>query len=117
MSGDNFLSDDCYRGIVEVARVSVRDLSRNTAEVLDRVAEGETIEITRNGIPIAVLSPPDPTEVVTEGLIKAGILSSDWRAEQAELKSWILANQPLPAEPGKQSLSETLIEMREEEAR
>lgn len=102
---------------MEAVRITARELARNTSEVLDRVAAGETIEVTRNGMPIAVMSPPDPTKVMTQGLIKAGVLSSDWRAEQDEFKRWMAENPPLPAEPGKPTLSETLIQLREEETR
>jgi prevent-host-death family protein len=37
--------------------VSVRDLRNHGGEVLDRVAKGETITITRNGKPVAELRP------------------------------------------------------------
>ncbi len=103
--------------VVETTRVTVDELLRDPAAVLDRVAAGEKIEVVENGVPVAVVSPPDLTEAMTEGLVRAGILDSDWRGEQAELKRWILTNPPLPAQPHKQSLSETLIEMREEETR
>lgn len=102
---------------MDATRVTARDLSRNTSEILDRVAAGERIEVTRNGVPIAVLTPPDPVEVMTQGLIKAGVLSVDWRAEQAELRQWLKENPPLPAEPGEPPLSEVLVDMREEETR
>jgi len=114
------LSDDCYRDMVDVmeaTRISARELSRNTSEVLDRVAAGEKIEVTRNGVAIAIITPPDPVEVMTQGLIKAGVLSSDWRSEQAELKRWLTENPPLPSEPGERPLSEVLIEQRDEETR
>jgi prevent-host-death family protein len=102
---------------MEIARVTADELLRNPAEVLERVAAGEKVEVVEDGMPIAVISPPDLTEAMTEGLIRAGILDSDWRDKQAELKRWLVANPPLPAQPHKQSLSEALIEMREEETR
>lgn len=102
---------------MEIARVTEDELLRNPAGVLGRVAAGEKIEVTRDGLPIAVISPPDLTGAMIEGLIKAGILEPDWQAEQAGIRQWILENPPLPAEPHKRSLSETLIEMREEETR
>lgn len=96
-------------------QITVRELSRHTAHVLERVDAGETIEVTRNGEPVAVLSPPDVEEATVRGLIKAGILPPDWREQQAELRQYLLDNPPLPAEPGQRPLSEVLIEMREEE--
>jgi prevent-host-death family protein len=97
---------------MEATRISARELSRNTAEVLDRVAAGETIEVTRNGVAIAVLTPPDPTEVLAQGLIKAGILEPDWRKRQTEA---LRALRPLPADG--RSGSDALIGLREEETR
>jgi prevent-host-death family protein len=99
----------------QIAQVTVRELSRNTSEVLDRVRGGETIEVTRNGEPVAVLSPPDIEEITIRGLIKEGILPPDWRKQQAELRQYIRHNLPLPAEPGQRPASEVLIEMRNEE--
>ena len=96
-------------------RVTVRELSRHTAKVLARVGAGETIEITRNGEPVAMLSPPDIEEITIRGLIKVGILPPDWREQQAKLRQYLKDNPPLPAEPGQRPLSEILIEMREEE--
>lgn len=99
----------------EVPQVTVRELSRHTAEVLERVREGETIEVTRNGEPVAVLSPPDIEEVTIRGLIKAGILPPDWREQQAELRQWLRDYEPPPTPPDQKPLSEALIEMRNEE--
>jgi prevent-host-death family protein len=96
-------------------QITVRELSRHTAQVLERVDAGETIEVTRNGEPVAVLSPPDVEEATVRGLIKAGILPADWRERQAALRQHLLDNPPPPAEPGQRPLSEILIEMREEE--
>jgi prevent-host-death family protein len=100
--------------MVEINQITVRELARNTANVLERVGAGETIEVTRNGELVAVLSPPDIEEATIRGLIKVGILPPDWRERQAELRRYIRDNPPLPAEPGERPLSETLIEMRED---
>lgn len=98
----------------EVQQITVRELVRNTSKVLARVGGGETLEVTRNGEPVAVLSPPDIEEITIRGLIKAGILPPDWREQQAELKQWLRENPPLPAEPGQRPLSEIVSEMRED---
>lgn len=85
--------------------------------MLERVAAGENVEVVEDGVPIAVISPPDFAEAMIGGMVKAGILPSDWQEKQAELKRWLLTDPPLAAQPHEQSLSETLIEMREEETR
>jgi prevent-host-death family protein len=40
-----------------MARMTATEVSRNFSAVLSRVADGEEVEITRNGAPIAVLRP------------------------------------------------------------
>lgn len=101
--------------MVEVERISVRELARNTAQVLARVGAGERFEITRNGEPVAVLSPPDIEDSTIRGLIKADILPPDFRERQAKLRRFLRDHEPAPTPPGQRPLSETLIEMRDEE--
>lgn len=43
-----------------MARLSATDVGRNLSDVLNRVAAGEEIEVTRAGAPVAVISPPRP---------------------------------------------------------
>ncbi len=99
----------------EVEQITVRELARNTAQVLERVGAGERIEVTRNGEPVAVLSPVDVEESTIRGLIKAGILPADFRERQAKLREFLRDHKPAPAKPGQRPLSEVLLEMRDEE--
>ena len=41
-----------------MTRLSATEVARRFSDVLNRVAAGEEIEVTRNGAPIAVLVPP-----------------------------------------------------------
>lgn len=41
-----------------MVRMTATDASRNFSDVLNRVASGERIEVTRNGAPVAVVAPP-----------------------------------------------------------
>ena len=41
-----------------MARLSATDVARRFSEVLNRVAAGEEIEVTRAGAPVAVIAPP-----------------------------------------------------------
>lgn len=43
-----------------MTRITATEAARNFSEVLNRVARGEEIEITRNGAAVAVLGPPRP---------------------------------------------------------
>jgi prevent-host-death family protein len=51
-----------------VRQVPIRELNQHTAEVLARVEMGERLEITRNGVRVAILEPaqPDPLGVLIE---------------------------------------------------
>jgi prevent-host-death family protein len=44
--------------VVGVTRMTATDAARSFSEVLNRVADGEEIEITRSGASVAVISPP-----------------------------------------------------------
>ena len=87
---------------------------RNPAEVLERVAAGEKIEVVEDGVLVALLSPPDITEVMTAGMIKAGILESDWREQQEQTLQHLRTRRRLRAPEGLNG-SETIVEMRDEE--
>ena len=41
-----------------MGRLSATEVARRFSEVLNRVAEGEEIEVTRSGAPVAVIAPP-----------------------------------------------------------
>ena len=98
---------------VQTSYVTVRELVRNTTEVLARVAAGERIEITRNGEPVAVMTPPDHAEVMMKGLVKAGYFASDWQERQTRLLSRLRDRTSQPATDRR--ASDALIEMRDEE--
>ncbi|WNV92037.1 type II toxin-antitoxin system prevent-host-death family antitoxin [Umezawaea sp. Da 62-37] len=97
---------------MEIARITAHDLVNNTAEVLARVEAGEAIEVTRDGVPVALLT-QSPATAMTEGLIRAGLLESDWR-ERQRLTLRRLRGKVRPSAPGGALASETIIEMREE---
>jgi prevent-host-death family protein len=42
--------------------VGAFDAKTHLNELLQRASKGETIQITRRGIPVAKLSPPDPSQ-------------------------------------------------------
>ena len=54
--------------------VTIRDLRNHGGEVIDRVLAGETVVITRSGVPVAELVPLPP-----EGFDAATLLAR-WRA-------------------------------------
>lgn len=84
---------------------------RDPTETLKRVVDGEEI---RDEDPITATGLPGLPEAALEALVKGEVLDPDGQDRQAA-KQWILTNPPLPVEPHKKSLSEVLIEMRDEE--
>lgn len=87
-------------------KISIRELRQNASQWLRRVRAGESFEVTDRGRPVAMLGPfpEDPWErLIREGKIIPG------KGNLADLPP------PLPAEPGKPTLSEMLQEMRDEE--
>ena len=49
--------------------VTVRELRTDSAKVWDKIAAGEEIVLTRNGMPFAIIAPTLPSEV--EGKLRA----------------------------------------------
>ena len=56
----------CYMNTgIETARVGVRELRQNLSVYLERIALGETLEVTDRGQPVAILAPlPKPASVL-----------------------------------------------------
>lgn len=93
-------------------KVGIRELKNRTSALMRRVAEGETVEVTDRGRPVARLVPvrSSPWEqLVAEG--RATPARRDLLAIMDEL------GLPMPAQPGQRSLSAILAEMRDEETR
>jgi prevent-host-death family protein len=88
----------------------VRELARHTAEVIDRAASGERIEITRNGRLVAVLTSPAVEQVVYSELVSAGRLTPG----RGGLAGWTPRG---GRRPGGRPLPEVLPEMPPEEGR
>jgi prevent-host-death family protein len=86
-------------------KVGIRELKQNASSVIRRVVNGESIEVTDRGRPVARIVPvqsTDPYErLVADGEISVG--NGRW----AELD-------PLPPLPGR-SLSDALTELRADE--
>ena len=99
--------------MTDMRQVTIRELARNTAEVLERVAAGEEIEITKNGRPVALLRAPDPQDVKFRELVRAGIIPADLAKKQEQALARLRASRA-PAKPGQPSGSDIIAEMREE---
>ncbi|MFB7127409.1 type II toxin-antitoxin system Phd/YefM family antitoxin [Kitasatospora sp. NPDC056273] len=93
------------------ARVPIRQLQQHASELIDRVAAGERVEITRNGRLIAVLAPPDPEQRVLEDLVRDGTITPENAATARGLAEWTLPE----SGAGLASAADALHAMREEE--
>jgi antitoxin (DNA-binding transcriptional repressor) of toxin-antitoxin stability system len=67
-----------------MAAVSIREFSYNPSAMFARVEHGETIEVTRHGKVIALLTPPSRNKSRVEELIELGLIypserkAGDW---------------------------------------
>jgi prevent-host-death family protein len=87
-------------------RIGVRELRQNASEWLRRVQRGESFEVTARGRAIAWLVPARDEDILAQ-------LEADGTLSRGE--GDLLAIEPLPNEPGKQTLSEILGELRADE--
>jgi prevent-host-death family protein len=100
----------CYMSERErPGRVGVRELRQNLSVYLRRVKDGETLEVTERGQPVARLSPaPPPQMSILDRLIAEGRATPAIRSHKGL--------PPPPKIPGR-PLSEILQEMRDEDDR
>lgn len=70
--------------MIRLAAVSIREFSYNPSAMFARVEHGETIEVTRHGKVIALLTPPSKHKSRIEELIELGLIypaerkAGDW---------------------------------------
>jgi prevent-host-death family protein len=89
-------------------RIGIRELRQNASVYLDRVKDGESIEITERGVPIAVISPVG-TLSKFDRLVAAGVITPA-RGNLAR----VLRDNPPSGPPG---ISAVLQQMRDEDDR
>lgn len=94
------------------ARVGVRELRQNLSVYLDRVKAGETLEVTEHGQPVAQLGPRQAAPVsIIDRLIAEG------RVTPATFDHRKIPPPPSIPDPSGRTLTEILLEMREEDER
>jgi prevent-host-death family protein len=91
--------------------VTVSELNRQTARVLERVKAGESVEITEYGRPVARITPAGPTT----GAPLLDRLIAQGRAVPASNHGPIPPTPPRDETEENVSLSATLAQMRDEE--
>jgi prevent-host-death family protein len=94
------------------ARVGVRELRQNLSVYLDRVKKGETLDVTEHGQPIAQLGPrPAKPISIIDQMIAEG------RITPATFDHRKIPPPPPNPDPSGRTLTEILLEMRDEEYR
>jgi prevent-host-death family protein len=93
-------------------QVGVRELRQNLSVYLDRVKEGERLEVTEHGRPVALLVPLPDDDDQLERMIAEGRAIPATRDLAESLCELTL---PCPRLPGAKPLSQILQEMRDEE--
>jgi antitoxin (DNA-binding transcriptional repressor) of toxin-antitoxin stability system len=51
----------CHINVTHMRTTTIRELKHDTTTVLGWVADGETVEVRRRNLPVALLSPPRST--------------------------------------------------------
>jgi len=92
-------------------RVGVRELRQNLSVYLERVKEGERLEVTEHGRPVALLVPLPAEDRPLARMIAEGRV----RPATRELEDVLASHPPRPRLPGERSLVDVLREMRDEE--
>jgi prevent-host-death family protein len=90
------------------ARVGIRELRQNLSIYVERVKDGETLEVTEHGRPVAQLRPLPSSTSIYDRLVAEGKITPA-RGSIRDLPP------PLKLPPGTKTLTETLLEMRDEE--
>ena len=93
--------------------IGVRELRQNASRYLERVKQGESIEVTERGVPIAVLGPvPTVKKTRIEELIEQGILIPG----EGNLAEWLAAHPSERMDPNYDgpSTAQILHELRED---
>jgi prevent-host-death family protein len=92
-------------------RVGVRELRQNLSVHLQRVKKGETLEVTERGVPVARLQPIGDQNPLIARLEREGIVLPGGSGRVDDMP------QPRALESGERTLTEVLLEMREEDDR
>lgn len=87
-------------------RAGIRELRQNAGGLIRRVIEGETIEVTERGRPVARIVPLQGPSVLDH-------LSAEGKSTRG--RGDLLKLRPLPPVAGKRPLSELLADLRADE--
>ncbi|KXP00177.1 antitoxin [Tsukamurella pseudospumae] len=97
----------------DMEQIGVRELRQHASKYLARVEAGEEIEVTNHGKLVARLVPVSEKERQYRELVASGlIIPAERPLDLAAITA--MRNARRPREPGEKSLTEILMEMRDE---
>ena len=91
-----------------MTRVGIRELRQNLSVYVRRVKDGETLEVTEHGRPVALLGPVPRSDDPLDRLEREGRIARHATGRLQDL------GPPLPPVPGAKPLSVILDELRED---
>lgn len=91
--------------------IGIRELRQNASKYLRMVRDGESIEVTDRGEPIAMITPIAKGEGAYERLVRDGVVIPP------QTPGGLAGIKPVPLKPGERPLSELIIEERESDWR
>ena len=91
--------------------IGIRELRQHASQYIRRVRAGETVIVTDRGEPVAELRPVRRTESILDRLIAEGRATPP----RGDLAEYLKKHPPAPARPGEPTLTEVLLQMRDEE--
>ncbi len=91
--------------------IGVRELHQNTSEWLRLVKDGDTLQVTEHGHPVAMITGIPDNETPLERMVREGKATP----ASGDLLEYLDAHPPLPAVEGVPLPSEMLAEMRANE--
>ncbi|GAB3722909.1 hypothetical protein GCM10027590_25330 [Nocardiopsis nanhaiensis] len=95
-------------------RITIRELQRNAAEVFDRAGRGETFTVTRRGVTVGRVLPPDEAEEALTDAVDRGLIDPrdlDALPKAGEAVGMVREESP----PGTRLATDALAELRSEE--
>ncbi len=99
---------------MSTVRIPWRDLQQKPDGVLATLKAGNRVEVTRRGVPVAVMTAPDPEEVTLDALAVAGDIPSDWRECHDRFMTRVQRGPQSNLPTGSPSASETVIVLRDQ---
>ncbi len=91
--------------------IGIRELRQHASKYIRRAQAGETVIVTDRGEAVAQIVPVEKYGGVLDRLIAEGRVTP----AKGDLTEFLREHPPLPRKPGEPTLTEVLLQMREEE--